>query len=116
MNDVLVIRNEGALLYFNVDHVRDRVSALIGGRDMPPRLIVFFMGNVPHVDLAGIEYLIDLDRPAADPASNYGSRKCTGRCARHFVGLAMTRPIWRKRTRPLTMSSPGGAARWATVA
>ena len=61
VNDVLVIRNEGALLYFNVDHVRDRVSALIGGRDMPPRLIVFFMGNVPHADLAGIEYLIDLD-------------------------------------------------------
>jgi anti-anti-sigma regulatory factor len=24
-------------------------------------LIIFFMGNVPHVDLAGAEFLIDLD-------------------------------------------------------
>src|SRR5262245_10599441 len=29
VNDVLVVRNEGALLYFNIDHVRDRVTALI---------------------------------------------------------------------------------------
>ena len=58
---VLVIRNEGALLYFNVDHVRDRIAALISERSSPPRLIVFFMGNVPHVDLAGVEFLIELD-------------------------------------------------------
>ena len=58
--DVLVVRSEGALLYFNVDHVRDRISALVSARAVPPRLIVFFMGNVPHVDLAGVEFLIGL--------------------------------------------------------
>jgi MFS superfamily sulfate permease-like transporter len=58
--DVLVVRSEGALLYFNVDHVRDRISALVNERIAPPRLVVFFMGNVPHVDLAGAEFLIDL--------------------------------------------------------
>jgi high affinity sulfate transporter 1 len=58
--DVLVVRSEGSLLYFNVDHVRDRLSALVAQRATPPRLIVFFMGNVPHVDLAGAELLLDL--------------------------------------------------------
>jgi SulP family sulfate permease len=58
--DALVIRSEGALLYFNIDHVRDRISALVGARTVPPRLIVFFMGNVPHVDLAGVEFLVGL--------------------------------------------------------
>ena len=58
--DVLVFRSEGALLYFNVDHVRDSVSALLNERAIPPRLVIFFMGNVPHVDLAGAEMLADL--------------------------------------------------------
>ena len=61
VDDVLVVRNEGALLYFNVDHVRERISALVGEHPSPPRLIVFFMGNVPHVDLAGVEFLFELD-------------------------------------------------------
>jgi MFS superfamily sulfate permease-like transporter len=61
VNDVLVVRNEGSLVYFNVDHVRDRISSLIAERELRPRLLVFFMGNVPHVDLAGVEFLIDLD-------------------------------------------------------
>jgi MFS superfamily sulfate permease-like transporter len=59
-SDVLVIRSEGSLLFFNVDHVRDRVRALVAERATPPRLVVFFMGNVPHVDLAGAELLSDL--------------------------------------------------------
>jgi len=58
--DVLVVRGEGALLYFNVDHVRDRIAALVAERATPPRLIVFFMGAVPRVDLAGAELLLDL--------------------------------------------------------
>jgi high affinity sulfate transporter 1 len=58
--DVLVVRTEGALLYFNVDHVRDHVAALVAARPARPRLIVFFMGSVPHVDLAGAELLLDL--------------------------------------------------------
>ena len=58
--DVLVARSEGALLYFNVDHVRDRLTTLVSERPSPPRLVVFFMGNVPHADLAGVEFLLDL--------------------------------------------------------
>jgi len=57
---VFVFRTEGSLLYFNVDHVRDRVLALLKERVEPPRLVIFFMGNVPYVDLAGAEFLQDL--------------------------------------------------------
>jgi high affinity sulfate transporter 1 len=58
--DVLVVRLEGALLYFNTDHVRDRVMALLSRRAAAPRLIVLFMGTSPFIDLAGTEMLIDL--------------------------------------------------------
>jgi len=58
--DVLVVRPEGSLLYFNIDHVRDTLSALVSQRPSPPRLIVFFMGMVPNVDLAGAELVVDL--------------------------------------------------------
>ena len=58
--DVLVLRSEGSLLYFNVDHVRDRLTALLSERSVPPQLVVLFMGNVPFIDLAGTELLIDL--------------------------------------------------------
>jgi sulfate permease, SulP family len=60
VSDVIVARNEGALLYFNVDHVRDRLTALVSEHPSAPRLVVLFMGNVPHVDLAGVELLTDL--------------------------------------------------------
>ncbi len=58
--DVLVVRNEGSLLYFNVDHVRDAVTALLRERATAPGLLILFMGNVPFVDLAGAELLADL--------------------------------------------------------
>jgi high affinity sulfate transporter 1 len=57
---VLVVRSEGSLVYFNVDHVRDRLTAILGEQATAPRLVVCFMGNVPHVDLAGAEFLIEL--------------------------------------------------------
>lgn len=60
VEDVLVVRVEGALLYFNTDHVRDRLTALVSQRATPPRLVILFMGNSPAADLAGTEMLIDL--------------------------------------------------------
>ena len=58
--DVLVLRTEGSLLYFNIDHVRERTLALVAERVPRPRLVIFFMGNVPYVDLAGAEFLMAL--------------------------------------------------------
>jgi MFS superfamily sulfate permease-like transporter len=57
---VLVIRCESALLYFNAEYVRERVSAILAERPDGVRLVVFFLGAVPKVDLAGAELLADL--------------------------------------------------------
>ena len=56
---VFVFRSSGALLYFNVDHVRERFFALLG--EFPEaRRAVYFLGAVPFVDLAGAEFLAEL--------------------------------------------------------
>ena len=59
--DVVVIRSEGSLLYFNVDYVRDQLLALVRAHAKPPRLVIFFLGNVPYVDLAGAELLVEMN-------------------------------------------------------
>jgi MFS superfamily sulfate permease-like transporter len=58
----LVFRPSAALVYFNVEHVRDRFNELLAEREDPIRTVVFFMGAVPMVDLAGAELLVDLYR------------------------------------------------------
>ena len=59
---VLVVRCESSLLYFNVEFVRDRLLELLSARQDPVRLIVFFLGAVPRIDLAGAELLADLHK------------------------------------------------------
>jgi len=55
--DVFVFRLDAALLYFNIEHVRDRFFELLNQRDAAVRLAVFFLGSTPGVDLAGAELL-----------------------------------------------------------
>ena len=57
---VFVVRCESALLYFNVEFVRERVFELFAARTDPIRLVVFSLESVPNVDLAGAELLVDL--------------------------------------------------------
>src|SRR4029077_13573574 len=45
---------------FNVDHLRDQLTALVRARTPAPQLVMLFMGNVPYVDLAGAELIADL--------------------------------------------------------
>jgi SulP family sulfate permease len=59
---VLVVRCESALLYFNVEFVRERLFELLNARTDSVRLIVFFLGAVPRIDLAGAELLADLHK------------------------------------------------------
>jgi SulP family sulfate permease len=59
---VLVVRCESALLYFNIEYVRERVFELLRARPDPVRLVVFFVGTVPRVDLSGAELLAELHR------------------------------------------------------
>jgi SulP family sulfate permease len=59
---VLVVRCESALLYFNVEFVRERLFELVNARTDSVRLVVFFLGAVPRIDLAGAELLADLHK------------------------------------------------------
>jgi sulfate permease, SulP family len=58
--EVFVFRSEGALLYFNVEYVRDRFFELLNQHGEGVRLAVFFLGTVPTLDLAGAEFLAEL--------------------------------------------------------
>jgi SulP family sulfate permease len=62
---VLAVRIEAALVYFNVDHVRERVAELLASRQDEIRLIVLHMGSVPRLDLAGAELVAELRRTYA---------------------------------------------------
>jgi high affinity sulfate transporter 1 len=59
---VVVARCESALLYFNVEFVRERLLEFVSARQGPVRLVVFAMGTVPKIDLAGAELLAALHR------------------------------------------------------
>jgi high affinity sulfate transporter 1 len=89
--DVLVWRTEGSLLYFNVDHVRDRLMALLAAREKPPRLVIFFMGNVPHVDLAGAELLIDLQKTLGERGVTFRLAEVHGQVREALRNLGSTR-------------------------
>lgn len=57
---VFVFRCDGALLYFNVEYIRERFLALLNAREDNVTLAVFFLGTVPLVDMAGVEFLTEL--------------------------------------------------------
>ncbi len=58
--DVFVFRVDAALLYFNVEHVRDRFFEMLDARGPGVRLAIFFLGTSPSVDLAGADLLEEL--------------------------------------------------------
>jgi MFS superfamily sulfate permease-like transporter len=57
---VFIFRNSGGILYFNADYIRDRFFELLAQRDDPIMSAIFFLGNVPILDLAGMEMLDEL--------------------------------------------------------
>ncbi|HXI30946.1 MAG TPA: SulP family inorganic anion transporter [Vicinamibacterales bacterium] len=57
---VLAVRPEGSLVYFNVDHVRDRVFELVAASPAPPRLVFLVLAAVPFIDLAGSQFVLEL--------------------------------------------------------
>jgi len=57
---VLAIRPEGAIVYFNADHVRDRVTELIAASPTPPRVVILVMASVPHLDLSGGQLVLEI--------------------------------------------------------
>lgn len=57
---VFIFRCDGGIFYFNTEHVGDRFLELLGKRDDQIQLAVFFMGTVPLLDSAGVEFLTEL--------------------------------------------------------
>lgn len=57
---VFLFRCNGGMFYFNVENVSDRFFEMLGQSGDDIRTVVFFMGTVPMIDLAGVEFLIDL--------------------------------------------------------
>ncbi|MES2657530.1 MAG: SulP family inorganic anion transporter [Verrucomicrobiota bacterium] len=63
---VFIFRNDGAILYFNAEHVRDRFFELLDSRGPDVRLAVFFLGTVPVIDLAGTELIAEIRETLAE--------------------------------------------------
>lgn len=57
---VFIFRCDGGILYFNVEHVRDRFFELLGQRHDEIKFAIFFLGTVPAIDMAGLELLSEL--------------------------------------------------------
>ncbi len=62
----LLVRVEAALLYFNVEHVREAVWKGIRSGPAPLRLLVFDLSSSPTVDLAGARMLMTLQAVLQD--------------------------------------------------
>jgi high affinity sulfate transporter 1 len=64
IENTIIFRVEASLLYFNVDHVRNRVWAKISETDSL-RLVVCDLSNSPYVDVAGAALLSTLHKELA---------------------------------------------------
>jgi MFS superfamily sulfate permease-like transporter len=62
---VLAFRVESALLYFNVEHVRETVLDGVGREGAGLRLVVCDLSSSPYVDLAGARMLQSLNSELA---------------------------------------------------
>ncbi len=104
---VLVVRCESALLYFNVEYVHDRLFEILQTRSEPMRLVVFFVGSVPRVDLAGAGLFAELLETLRARDIDFGSPARPARCA--------TRCDERGSNRATDRSSPVGVSTRSSI-
>lgn len=57
---VFIFRCDGGIFYFNAEHVSDHFFELLDCRDDEVKLAIFFLGTVPLIDMAGVEFLTEL--------------------------------------------------------
>lgn len=63
---VIVFRTNAALLYFNVDNVREHMIGLLERASPPPRRIIIDLAFTTDVDLSTVRMLTDFARRAAE--------------------------------------------------
>ncbi len=68
---VLICRPESALLYFNVDHVRDTVVNQMRALSPAPGLVILDLSASPHVDLQASQTLASLQGEVAALGSQF---------------------------------------------
>jgi sulfate permease, SulP family len=61
----LILRVESGLLYFNVDHVRDRAREFIAAAGGDLRIVIWDLSSSPYVDIAGARMLGEVQRELA---------------------------------------------------
>jgi SulP family sulfate permease len=61
MPGVLVFRVDSSILYFNTQHVQDQFEAALAREETPVRLVVWYFGTTPYVDLAGAELVAEIE-------------------------------------------------------
>lgn len=62
---VLIVRVEGGLLYFNANHVRERLRTLVEAEGASLRLVVWDLSTSPYVDIAGARLLGEVQQELA---------------------------------------------------
>jgi MFS superfamily sulfate permease-like transporter len=60
--EILAVRVEAGIIYFNADHVMDTVLARVGSLTPPPRLVIFDLSTSANVDVAGARMFLTLER------------------------------------------------------
>jgi high affinity sulfate transporter 1 len=63
--DVVIVRVESGLLYFNVDHVRARIREHIAAGGPGLRAVVWDLSTSPYVDISGAKLVGDIQRELA---------------------------------------------------
>lgn len=65
LQEILILRVEASLLYFNVEHIRDQFNRRIQAAGKNVKLIILDMSSSPYVDVAGSKMLLQLSRDLA---------------------------------------------------
>lgn len=60
--EILAVRVEAGIVYFNADHVIDTVLARVGSLRPPPRLVIFDLSTSANIDVAGARMFQALQR------------------------------------------------------
>ena len=54
---VLIVRVESAILYFNVENIKEEIWSKINGETNPLKTVILDLNSSPHVDIAGARFL-----------------------------------------------------------
>ena len=66
----LLVRVESSLLYFNAEHVRDRVAAGLRAETTPPKIVILDLSASPHLDIQACSVVMNM----ADDIKAVGAR------------------------------------------